>query len=76
MGIALGNIRGVHIDDILDFKENLTTVLVSLLFILLAARLHWPLPDGMLGAGIALFADRATDRATADRAASPVSAAG
>jgi NhaP-type Na+/H+ or K+/H+ antiporter len=55
MGIALGNIRGVHIDDILDFKESLTTVLVSLLFILLAARLHWPLPDGTLGAGIALF---------------------
>ena len=55
MGIALGNIRGVHIDDILDFKESLTTVLVSLLFILLAARLHWPLPDGMLGAGIVLF---------------------
>ncbi len=55
MGIALGNTRGVHIDDILDFKENLTTVLVSLLFVLLAARLHWPLPDGMLAAGIALF---------------------
>ncbi|HEY8585552.1 MAG TPA: sodium:proton antiporter [Rhodanobacter sp.] len=55
MGIALGNMRGVHIDDILDFKEHLTTVLVSLLFILLAARLQWPLPDGMLGAGIALF---------------------
>ena len=56
MGIALGNMRGVHIDDILDFKENLTTVLVSVLFILLAARLHWPLPPGMLFAGIALFA--------------------
>jgi len=56
MGIALGNMRGVHIDDILDFKESLTTVLVSVLFILLAARLHWPLPDGMLGAGLALFA--------------------
>jgi len=55
MGIALGNIRGVHIDDILDFKESLTTVLVSMLFILLAARLQWPLPDGMLGAGLALF---------------------
>jgi NhaP-type Na+/H+ or K+/H+ antiporter len=56
MGIALGNIRGVHIDDILDFKENLTTVLVSVLFILLAARLPWPLPPGMLLAGITLFA--------------------
>lgn len=55
MGIALGNMRGVHIDDILDFKENLTTLLVSSLFILLAARLSWPLPDGMLGAGIAIF---------------------
>ncbi|HEY8682708.1 MAG TPA: sodium:proton antiporter [Rhodanobacter sp.] len=55
MGIALGNMRGVHIDDIMDFKESLTTVLVSLLFILLAARLQWPLPHGMLGAGIALF---------------------
>jgi NhaP-type Na+/H+ or K+/H+ antiporter len=55
MGIALGNIRNVHIDDILDFKENLTTLLVSSLFILLAARLQWPLPDGMLWAGIAVF---------------------
>lgn len=55
MGIALGNMRGVHIDDILDFKEHLTTLLVSTLFILLAARLQWPLPDGMLGAGIAIF---------------------
>nr|WP_199042004.1 sodium:proton antiporter [Dyella sp. ASV24] len=55
MGIALGNMRGVHIDDILDFKENLTTLLVSTLFILLAARLSWPLPDGMLWSGIAIF---------------------
>jgi NhaP-type Na+/H+ or K+/H+ antiporter len=55
MGIALGNMRGVHIDDILDFKESLTTLLVSSLFILLAARLEWPLPDGMLWAGIAIF---------------------
>ncbi|RDI98870.1 sodium:proton antiporter [Dyella solisilvae] len=55
MGIALGNMRGVHIDDILDFKENLTTVLVSSLFILLAARLAWPLPDGMLWGGTAVF---------------------
>ena len=58
MGIALGNMRGVHVDDILDFKENLTTVLVSVLFILLAARLQWPLPQGMLFAGIAPVAIR------------------
>ncbi|HET8765125.1 MAG TPA: sodium:proton antiporter, partial [Rhodanobacter sp.] len=56
MGIALGNLRGVHIDDILDFKENLTTLLVSLLFILLAARLPWPLPGRLLWEGVAIFA--------------------
>ncbi|WP_243040297.1 cation:proton antiporter [Dyella sedimenti] len=55
MGIALGNMRGVHIDDILDFKENLTTLLVSGLFILLAARLSWPPPDGVLWSGLAIF---------------------
>ncbi|SFK62267.1 cation:proton antiporter [Rhodanobacter glycinis] len=55
MGIALGNMRNVHMDDILDFKENLTTLLVSGLFILLAARLPWPLPHGMLWAGIVVF---------------------
>jgi NhaP-type Na+/H+ or K+/H+ antiporter len=55
MGIALGNMRGVHVDGIMDFKEHLTTVLVSVLFILLAARLHWPLPPGMLLAGMGLF---------------------
>jgi len=55
MGIALGNMRGVHVDDILDFKEHLTTLLVSSLFILLAARLPWPLPPGMLMAGLGIL---------------------
>ncbi|MBB3226346.1 NhaP-type Na+/H+ or K+/H+ antiporter [Luteibacter sp. Sphag1AF] len=55
MGIALGNMRGVHVDDIMDFKEHLTTLLVSSLFIMLAARLGWPLPPGILFAGIAIF---------------------
>ncbi|GFZ86758.1 cation:proton antiporter [Dyella caseinilytica] len=55
MGIALCNMRDVHIDDILDFKEHLTVLLVSMLFILLAARLSWPLPPGVLWAGIAIF---------------------
>ena len=54
MGIALGNMRHVHIDDILDFKEHLTTLLVSTLFILLAARLQWP-SLGMLWAGFVVF---------------------
>src|SRR6185312_4964592 len=42
MGITLGNLRGIHIDHIMDFKEHLSTLLVSLLFVVLAARLHWP----------------------------------
>jgi NhaP-type Na+/H+ or K+/H+ antiporter len=56
MGIAIGNMRNVHVDDIMDFKEHLTTLLVSALFILLAARLRWPLPEGTLLAGVLIFA--------------------
>jgi hypothetical protein len=55
MGITLGNLRGIHIDHIMDFKEHLSTLLVSLLFVVLAARLHWPLPPGMLMAGLLVF---------------------
>ncbi|WP_017463317.1 cation:proton antiporter [Dyella ginsengisoli] len=55
MGVALGNMRNLHVDDILDFKEHLTTLLVSSLFILLAARLPWPLPSGTLMAGIGIL---------------------
>lgn len=55
MGITLGNLRHVHIEDIMDFKEHLSTLLVSMLFVVLAARLHWPLPPGMLMAGILVF---------------------
>ena len=55
MGVALGNMRDVHVDDILDFKEHLTTLLVSGLFIVLAARLPWPLPAGTLMAGLGIL---------------------
>lgn len=39
MGIWLANMRDVDLDDILDFKESLTLLLVAGLFIILAARL-------------------------------------
>ncbi|QSX42371.1 cation:proton antiporter [Shewanella cyperi] len=39
MGIWLANMRGVDIESILEFKETLTVLLISALFILLAARL-------------------------------------
>jgi NhaP-type Na+/H+ or K+/H+ antiporter len=55
MGITLGNLRHVHIEDIMDFKEHLSTLLVSMLFVVLAARLQWPLPPGMLMAGLLVF---------------------
>ncbi len=55
MGIVVGNQRDVHIDHIMDFKEDLSTLLVSLLFVVLAARLQWPLPHGMLLAGVLIF---------------------
>ena len=55
MGVALGNMRHIHIDHIMDFKEHLSTLLVSMLFVVLAARLHWPLPPGMLVAGLLVF---------------------
>jgi len=41
MGVLLANMRGVHIHSILEFKEDLTVVFVSSLFIVLAARLDF-----------------------------------
>ncbi|EDY86230.1 sodium/hydrogen exchanger family protein [gamma proteobacterium HTCC5015] len=41
MGIWLANMRDVNTEDILNFKESLTIVLVSSLFIVLAARLNF-----------------------------------
>jgi len=39
MGMTLTNIKDVEIDDILDFKETLSVLLISGLFIILAARI-------------------------------------
>ncbi len=39
MGMTLANIKGLEIDDILDFKESLSVILISGLFIVLAARI-------------------------------------
>lgn len=48
MGMTMANTRGAPIDDILDFKENLSLLLISILFITLAARLD---PDRLLTLG-------------------------
>ncbi|WP_299794505.1 sodium:proton antiporter [uncultured Shewanella sp.] len=54
MGIFLANMRGVDIGDIIEFKETLTVLLISALFILLAARLdsHALLNLGWEGIGL------------------------
>lgn len=39
MGIWLANIRDLDLEDILDFKESLSLLLISILFIILAARM-------------------------------------
>ena len=41
MGVLLANMKDVHINAILEFKEDLTIVFVSALFIVLAARLNF-----------------------------------
>lgn len=57
MGMWLGNDPDTHTDDIMHFKEHLSTLLVSLLFIVLAARLNWPsLPVAAGGLAILLVA--------------------
>ncbi|MGR9115671.1 MAG: cation:proton antiporter [Gammaproteobacteria bacterium] len=43
MGIWLANMKGVSVEGILDFKESLSVLLISGLFILLAARLEFDL---------------------------------
>jgi NhaP-type Na+/H+ or K+/H+ antiporter len=41
MGIWLANMKNVSIEDILDFKESLSVLLISVLFIVLAARVEF-----------------------------------
>ena len=38
MGVALANVRDLHVEDILDFKEHLTVLILSVLFLILGAR--------------------------------------
>ncbi|MGR9099121.1 MAG: cation:proton antiporter [Gammaproteobacteria bacterium] len=41
MGVRLANMKDVSVEDILDFKESLSVLLISGLFIILAARLDF-----------------------------------
>ncbi|PHS24660.1 MAG: sodium:proton antiporter [Methylophaga sp.] len=55
MGIWLANMKDVSVEDILDFKESLSILLISGLFILLAARLDFAQFEAIGIAGILLF---------------------
>ncbi|PHS70275.1 MAG: sodium:proton antiporter [Methylophaga sp.] len=55
MGIWLANMKNVSVEDILDFKESLSILLISGLFILLAARLEFAQFEAIGIAGIILF---------------------
>lgn len=50
MGIWLANMKGVPVEEILEFKESLSVLLISALFILLAARMDLSMLS-MLGWG-------------------------
>lgn len=54
MGVMLANTRDLDMEDVLNFKESLTVLLVSLLFIILAARLDLGSFES-LGWGFPLF---------------------
>ena len=41
MGITMANMRNLHIKDIIHFKESLSILMISSLFIVLAARIHF-----------------------------------
>lgn len=56
MGIVLANQRDVQLRHIVEFKENLSVLLVSSLFIILAARLRWDHLHQVSGRSIAFLA--------------------
>jgi NhaP-type Na+/H+ or K+/H+ antiporter len=55
MGMWLANMKNVPVDDILDFKESLSILLISGLFILLAARLDFSQFAALGWSAIGLF---------------------
>lgn len=55
MGMWLANMKNVPVEDILDFKESLSILLISGLFILLAARLDFSLFATLGWSAIGLF---------------------
>jgi len=63
MGLVMANTKGLDIEELLSFKEHLTVVLISMLFIVLAARVNVDqiasiAVPGLLVLAVALFVAR------------------
>jgi NhaP-type Na+/H+ or K+/H+ antiporter len=56
MGVWLGNMRGVDMSEVLSFKESLSVLIISVLFIVLGARINTGdiLATGWQGVGVLL----------------------
>jgi NhaP-type Na+/H+ or K+/H+ antiporter len=55
MGVWLANMKNVEMDEILDFKESLSVLLISMLFIILASRLDLSAFLGLGWPALAVF---------------------
>jgi NhaP-type Na+/H+ or K+/H+ antiporter len=55
MGVWLANMKNVDMDEILDFKESLSVLLISMLFIILASRLDLSAFMGLGWPALAVF---------------------
>ena len=55
MGLWLANMPAVHTEDILDFKESLSIMLISGLFIILAARIDFALFEQLGWSAVGIF---------------------
>lgn len=56
MGILLANVKSVYIESILDFKEDLSVLLISMLFIVLAARVDFDTLMGVIWPALGVLA--------------------
>ncbi len=56
MGVLMANMQDVHIDDIVDFKESLSILLISGVFIMLAAQINFTNMHNVFDSAILLIA--------------------
>ncbi len=55
-GVVLGNVRTRALRELLEFKEQLTTMFIGMLFVLLSANLRWADVHGLGWGGVAVVA--------------------